>query len=114
METFPLETLDMVAFHGNDSTPWFADFANYHTWNFVVKGMSSQQKKKLFKDVKHYFWDFPNFFKMCADQGIRWCVFGQEAYDILMACHNGPTRGHHGANYCDNPSNSGRYFILEY
>ncbi|GJR81962.1 reverse transcriptase domain-containing protein [Tanacetum coccineum] len=30
---------------------------------------------------------------------IRRCVFGQEAHDILMACHNGPTGGHHGANY---------------
>ncbi|GKB08322.1 reverse transcriptase domain-containing protein, partial [Tanacetum coccineum] len=24
---------------------------------------------------------------------------GQEAVDILTACHNGPTGGHHGANY---------------
>ncbi|GJV42600.1 reverse transcriptase domain-containing protein [Tanacetum coccineum] len=62
-------------------------------------GMSSQQKNKFFKDVKHYFWDDPYLFKICADQVIRRCVFGQEAHDILMACHNGPTRGHHGANY---------------
>nr|GEV81265.1 copia protein [Tanacetum cinerariifolium] len=26
------------------------------------------------------------------------CVHGQEAIDILKACHEGPTRGHHGAN----------------
>ncbi|GKD95406.1 reverse transcriptase domain-containing protein [Tanacetum coccineum] len=99
METFPLKTHGMVTFRGNDSTPWFADFANYHTVNFVVKGMWSQQKKKFFKDVKHYFWDDPYLFKICADQVIRPCVFGQEAHDILMACHNGPTRRHHGANY---------------
>ncbi|GKC40758.1 reverse transcriptase domain-containing protein [Tanacetum coccineum] len=30
---------------------------------------------------------------------IRRYVFGQEADDILMACHNGPIGGHHGANY---------------
>ncbi|GJT08075.1 reverse transcriptase domain-containing protein [Tanacetum coccineum] len=30
---------------------------------------------------------------------IRWCVSGQEAVDILTACHNRPTGGHHGANY---------------
>ncbi|GJY19520.1 reverse transcriptase domain-containing protein [Tanacetum coccineum] len=29
---------------------------------------------------------------------IRWCVHGKEALDILEACHNGPTGGHHGAN----------------
>nr|GEV02958.1 reverse transcriptase domain-containing protein [Tanacetum cinerariifolium] len=56
-ETFPLETLSMVTFHGDSSAPWFADFANYHAGNFIVK-----------------------------------------ALDILVACHNGPTRGHHGAN----------------
>ncbi|GKD99719.1 reverse transcriptase domain-containing protein, partial [Tanacetum coccineum] len=98
-ETFPLETLGMVTFRGDASTPWFADFANYHAGNFGVKGMSSQQKKNFFKDIKHYFWDDPYLFKVCADQVIRRCVFGQEAHDILMACHNGPTGGNHGANY---------------
>ncbi|GJU94707.1 reverse transcriptase domain-containing protein [Tanacetum coccineum] len=34
-----------------------------------------------------------------TDQVIRRCVHGQEAVDILTACHNGPTEGHHGANY---------------
>nr|GEV25013.1 reverse transcriptase domain-containing protein [Tanacetum cinerariifolium] len=58
-ETFPLETLGMISFHGDSSTLWFADIANYHAGNFIVKRMSSQQKKKFFKDVKHYFWDDP-------------------------------------------------------
>nr|GEX11044.1 retrovirus-related Pol polyprotein [Tanacetum cinerariifolium] len=70
-ESFPLETLNMVSFRGNSSTPWFADFANYHAGNFVVKGMSSQKMNKLFKDVKHYFWDDPFLFKICTDQVIR-------------------------------------------
>nr|GEY15412.1 reverse transcriptase domain-containing protein [Tanacetum cinerariifolium] len=43
-ENFPLETLSMVTFHGDSGTPWFADFANYHEGNFLVKGMSTQQK----------------------------------------------------------------------
>ncbi|GJV42749.1 reverse transcriptase domain-containing protein [Tanacetum coccineum] len=98
-ETFPLETLNMVTFRGDSSTPWFADYANYHAGNFIVKGMSSQQKNKFFKDVKHYFWDDPYLFKICADQVIRRCVAGQEAIDILKACHSGPTGGHYGANY---------------
>nr|GEW35452.1 reverse transcriptase domain-containing protein [Tanacetum cinerariifolium] len=72
-ESFPLETLNL--------------------------GMSSQQKSKFFKDVKHYFWDDPYLFKICADQIIRRCVYGQEAIDILKACHSGPTGGHHGPNY---------------
>nr|GEY02994.1 hypothetical protein [Tanacetum cinerariifolium] len=36
-ETFPLETLSMVTFRGDSSAPWFADFANYHAGNFIVK-----------------------------------------------------------------------------
>nr|GFB61957.1 reverse transcriptase domain-containing protein [Tanacetum cinerariifolium] len=85
-EAFPLETLNMVSFRGDSSTPWFADFANYHAGKFVVKGMSSQQKNKFFKDVKHYFWDDPFLFKIYADQ-------------VLNACHNKPTEGYHGSNY---------------
>ncbi|GJU90715.1 hypothetical protein Tco_1303138 [Tanacetum coccineum] len=94
-EAFPLETLSMVSFRGDSSTPWFADFANYHAGNFVVKGMSSQQKNKFFKDVKHYFWDDPFLFKIYADQVIRRCVHDQEAIDILKASTKGP-RGIHG------------------
>nr|GEY62721.1 reverse transcriptase domain-containing protein [Tanacetum cinerariifolium] len=40
-ESFPLETLNLVSTRGNFGTPWFAEFANYHARNFVVKGMSS-------------------------------------------------------------------------
>ncbi|GKA28009.1 reverse transcriptase domain-containing protein [Tanacetum coccineum] len=51
-EKFPLETLNMETFRGDSSTPWFANYANYHARNFIVKGMSSQQKNKFFKDAK--------------------------------------------------------------
>ncbi|GJT76691.1 reverse transcriptase domain-containing protein [Tanacetum coccineum] len=70
MKTFPLETLGMVTFRGDDNAPCFSDFANYHARNFIY-----------------------------ADQVIRRCVHGKEALEILEACHNGPTGGHHGANY---------------
>ncbi|GKF74991.1 reverse transcriptase domain-containing protein [Tanacetum coccineum] len=99
METFPLETLGMVTFRSDDNTPWFANFANYPAGNFIIKGMSSQQKRKFFKDFKHSFWDDAFLFKICADQIIRRCVSGQEAFDILKACHSGPIGGHYGANY---------------
>nr|GFA11396.1 reverse transcriptase domain-containing protein [Tanacetum cinerariifolium] len=98
MITFPLETLSMIVFHGDSRTSWFVDIVNYHARNFIVKWMSSQQKKKFFKDVKHYFWDDPYLVKICVDQVIRRCVHGQEAVDILTAFHNGPTGGHYGAN----------------
>nr|GEX56863.1 reverse transcriptase domain-containing protein [Tanacetum cinerariifolium] len=66
-ENFPLETLGKIS---SRNTLWFADFANFHAGNFIVK-----------------------------DQIIRRCVHDQEAFDILKACHEGPTGGHHGANF---------------
>ncbi|GKD53413.1 reverse transcriptase domain-containing protein, partial [Tanacetum coccineum] len=71
-ETFPLETLNTVTSHDDQNTLWFADIANYHARNFLIKGMATQQKRK--------------------------CVYGQEALEILRACHEGPTGGHHSAN----------------
>ncbi|GJU56628.1 hypothetical protein Tco_1230342 [Tanacetum coccineum] len=50
-------------------------------------------------------WDLP-FETICADQVIRRCVSGQEALDILKACHSGPTGGHYGANYTARKSSS--------
>nr|GEY70087.1 reverse transcriptase domain-containing protein [Tanacetum cinerariifolium] len=97
-ETFPLESLNKVA-HQDPSTPWLADFANYHARKFIIKGMTTQQKQKFFKDARHYFWDDPYLFRTYPDQIIRRCVAGQEAIDILNAYHSGPTRGHYGANY---------------
>nr|GEX33406.1 reverse transcriptase domain-containing protein [Tanacetum cinerariifolium] len=46
-ENFPLETLGSLS---SGSTPWFADIANFHAGNFIKKGLTSQQKKKFFKD----------------------------------------------------------------
>ncbi|GJX18357.1 reverse transcriptase domain-containing protein [Tanacetum coccineum] len=48
-------------------------------------------------------WNLP-FELMCdasdfmIDQIIQRCVHGQEALEILKACHEGPARGHHSAN----------------
>nr|GEU70585.1 DNA-directed DNA polymerase [Tanacetum cinerariifolium] len=77
-ENFPLESLGKIS---NASTPWFSNFANFHAENFIVKGMSSQQKKKFFKDVKHYFWDDPYLFWICANQIIR-----RTAYKTPIGC----------------------------
>ncbi|GJV56875.1 reverse transcriptase domain-containing protein [Tanacetum coccineum] len=81
-ETFPLETLGMVTFCGDSSTPWFADIANYHAGNFIMKGMSSQQKKKFFKDVKNYFWDDHYLFRIGMDQPTIY----RDAHDLVTRC----------------------------
>nr|GEU82858.1 reverse transcriptase domain-containing protein [Tanacetum cinerariifolium] len=39
-------------------------------------------------------------FGLCNSLGtFQRCVHGQEAFDILKACHEGPIGGHHGANF---------------
>nr|GFD05746.1 reverse transcriptase domain-containing protein [Tanacetum cinerariifolium] len=35
-EAFPLETLNKIT-HNDPSTPWYADLANYHAGNFIIK-----------------------------------------------------------------------------
>nr|GFB38504.1 reverse transcriptase domain-containing protein [Tanacetum cinerariifolium] len=44
-KTFPLESLNKVA-HKDLSTPWFANLANYHAGNFIIK----ERTKKLHDD----------------------------------------------------------------
>ncbi|GKF46858.1 hypothetical protein Tco_0136660 [Tanacetum coccineum] len=113
-DNFPHESLNMISLILNNEPLWFADIANYLVGNVLVRGMSSQQKKKLFKDVRHYFWDDPYLFWICVDQIIWWCVDGQEAMDILQACHNGPTEGHHGPNYTAKKVFDSGYFCPPY
>ncbi|GJW65103.1 reverse transcriptase domain-containing protein [Tanacetum coccineum] len=109
-ETFPLETIGMVAFRGDDNAPWFADFANYHAGNFMIKGMSSQQKRKFFPPHpprrKESFQDSnttfvrPLCFKYVRIKFPAVVCTGKEATPTSSKPgHNGkPTGGHHGAN----------------
>ncbi|GJR00508.1 reverse transcriptase domain-containing protein [Tanacetum coccineum] len=74
-EHFPLETLGVIF---SKSTPWFADYANYHAGNFIIKGMTTQQKKKFFKDVKHYFWDDPYLFVLLRIKSFKGVCMGKK------------------------------------
>ncbi|GJU93309.1 reverse transcriptase domain-containing protein [Tanacetum coccineum] len=50
--------------------------------------------KKAFREVGRSY-----LYRIFADQDhlVRWCI-GYEALEILKACHEGPTGGHHSAN----------------
>ncbi|GJR13812.1 reverse transcriptase domain-containing protein [Tanacetum coccineum] len=63
-DNFPHESLNTISLNPGNKPPWFADIANYLVGNMLVKGMSSQQKKKFFKDIQHYFWDNPYLFQI--------------------------------------------------
>nr|GFA45305.1 reverse transcriptase domain-containing protein [Tanacetum cinerariifolium] len=103
-ENFPLETLSMVTSCGNSDTSLFADFSNYHAGNFLLKGMSTQQKNKFFKDVKHYFWDDPFLFKgghhganhtakKVFDAGFFWPTIYKDAHELVKHCDSCQPQG---------------------
>ena len=54
------------------------------------------KRKKIFHDVKFYFWDEPYLFKKCADQIIRRCVLEAEQHSIIDHCHAKEVGGHFG------------------
>ncbi|XP_070055929.1 uncharacterized protein [Nicotiana tomentosiformis] len=39
--------------------PWFADIANYLAGGWIPKDFSYEQKKKLKKEARHYYWEDP-------------------------------------------------------
>ena len=79
------------------NTPWYADYANYLASEIIPSNLSYQQKKKFFSDVKHYLWEDPFLFKVCADGMIRRCVPEGEMNSILHHCHDRETGGHFGS-----------------
>ncbi|XP_076935794.1 uncharacterized protein LOC143602641 [Bidens hawaiensis] len=61
------------------------------------QGMTTQQKRKFFRDVNRYVWDDPFLFKIGGDRILRRCVTKEEGWDILKHFREGLTGGHHGA-----------------
>nr|GEU77732.1 hypothetical protein [Tanacetum cinerariifolium] len=74
-ETFPLETLSMVTFRGDSSTPWFADFANYHAGNFIVKAkaLPTNDARVVCKFLKSLFAKFGAPRAIISDRGTHFC-----------------------------------------
>nr|GEV44115.1 retrovirus-related Pol polyprotein from transposon 17.6 [Tanacetum cinerariifolium] len=74
-ETFPLETLSMVTFHGDSSAPWFADFANYHAGNFIVKAkaLPTNDARVVCKFLKSLFSRFGAPRAIISDRDTYFC-----------------------------------------
>nr|GEX38487.1 reverse transcriptase domain-containing protein [Tanacetum cinerariifolium] len=74
-ETFPLETLSMVTFRGDSSAPWFADFANYHASNFIVKAkaLPTNDARVVCKFLKSLFAKFGAPRAIISDRGTHFC-----------------------------------------
>ncbi|KAC9709418.1 hypothetical protein E3N88_45354 [Mikania micrantha] len=105
-DTFPHETLISadteilgLVSAGEQGLPWFSDIANYLSEGYMLKGLTSQQRKRFFTEANHYIWDAPYLFREGADGILRRCVSREEGLDILRHCHEGLTGGHHGPSY---------------
>ena len=79
-------------------SPWFPDFVYYLAGSIIPTKFSHQQKKKFFSYVKHYVWEDPFSYKICADQVVQRCVSHAEGLEILRHCHFGAVGGHFSAN----------------
>jgi hypothetical protein len=94
-DKFPHEHIDLIAAE-KEGMPWFTDLANYLANGVVLKGMTTQQKKKFFQDARKYIWDDPYLFRIGGDRILRRCVSKEEGLEILRHVHEGLTGGHHG------------------
>ncbi|XP_070002960.1 uncharacterized protein [Nicotiana sylvestris] len=92
-DPFPNEQLLSVSM--NDM-PWFADVANFLVTGIIPCELSSNQRKKLKREILDFYWDEPYLFKIYTDGVIRRCVPEEKQLSILEAFHSSPYGVHHG------------------
>nr|GFC64924.1 reverse transcriptase domain-containing protein [Tanacetum cinerariifolium] len=82
-ETFPLESLNKVA-HKDPSTPWFADLANYHAGNFIIKAkaLPTNDTRVVVKFLKSLFSRFGTPKAIISDRGTH---FYNDQFSRVMA-----------------------------
>ena len=78
--------------------PWHADFANFIVGKYLPADCSYHKRRKLFNDLKHYFWDDRFLYRIGPDGIIRKCVPDHEMHSMLLACHDSPYGGHHAGD----------------
>jgi hypothetical protein len=88
-EEFPDEKLFAIS-----KRPWFADIANFKVGKVIPRGYTWQQKKKLIKDARGYWWDDPHLYKEGIDGLMCRCVAREEALSIMWHCHSSNYGGH--------------------
>ncbi|KAJ9550857.1 hypothetical protein OSB04_014902 [Centaurea solstitialis] len=95
-EIFPDEQILAIRHFQEETTPWYADLANYLASGLKPYDFKTQQFKRFLHESKQYIWDDPHLFKMGADQILRRCVPDWEQHNILQECHASPYGGHFG------------------
>ncbi|GJW03032.1 reverse transcriptase domain-containing protein [Tanacetum coccineum] len=87
-ETFPLETLNVLT-SKDQSTPWFADFANYHAGKFIKKEYGKEALEILEACHSgptggHYGANFTA--KKVFDAGFFWPTIYKDAFEFVKSC----------------------------
>ena len=84
-DRFPHRVIDFVEAE-KQGMPWFTDLANFLANGVVIEGMTSQQKRKFFRDASKYVWDDLYLYRVGGDRILRRCVSREEGLDILRHC----------------------------
>nr|GFA56897.1 reverse transcriptase domain-containing protein [Tanacetum cinerariifolium] len=79
-ETFPLESLNKVT-HKDPSTPWFADLANYHAGNFIIKAIDILNACHSGPTGGHYGANYTA--KKVFDSGFYWPSIYKDAFELV-------------------------------
>nr|GEW04297.1 hypothetical protein [Tanacetum cinerariifolium] len=58
----------------NNNEPWYTDFVNYIVGKVVPLNWTFERRKWFFSQVKTYFWEEPDAFKLCTNNIMRRCV----------------------------------------
>nr|GEZ99786.1 reverse transcriptase domain-containing protein [Tanacetum cinerariifolium] len=89
-----VKLLDVELIYPISDSPWLNEATQKD--HFPLPFMDQMLERLAGND---YYCFLDGFSRICTDQVIRRCVYGKDAVGIHTACHNGPTEGHHGANY---------------
>nr|GFA70641.1 reverse transcriptase domain-containing protein [Tanacetum cinerariifolium] len=89
-KTFPLESLNKVA-HKDSSTPWFADLANYHAGNFIIKAIDILNACHSGPTGGYYEANYTA--KKVFDSGFYWPSIYKDAFELVKRCDSCQRQG---------------------
>nr|GEZ79257.1 reverse transcriptase [Tanacetum cinerariifolium] len=89
-ETFPHESLNKVA-HKDPSTPWFADLANYHAGNFIIKAIDIVNACHSGPTGGHYGANYTA--KKVFNSGFYWPTIYKNAFELVKRCDSCQRQG---------------------
>nr|GEZ26358.1 reverse transcriptase domain-containing protein [Tanacetum cinerariifolium] len=90
-KTFPLESLNKIT-HQDPSTLWFADFANYHAGNFIIKEVIDILNACHSGPTGgHYKANYTA--KKVFDSGFYWPTIYKDAFELVKRCDSCQRQG---------------------